>query len=415
MDNNVLVPFQHFKDMKLSKVQKKVSDDTNRFRILAAGRRFGKSYLAMNEMAKFARFPEQRILAVAPTYKQCKNIWWNDLKGMMIEKNWAKKINESELQITLVNSSTITLRSSENYDALRGAKYNFIVLDECADMKPDVWFSVLRPTLSDTGGHALFISSPKGRNWFYELWCEGEKANYSSYQFTTLDGGFVPQEEVEQAQQDLDSRTFEQEYEAQFVSYAGVIYYAFAEQNIKAYPGPITKDDVLHVGCDFNIDPMSATIAIVKNGIGWVIDEIEIYGSNTNELVQEIKARYPQNRIVAYPDSSGIKRTTNSGISDHQILQNAGFKLMVQPGNPPVIDRIASVNAAFEHNKLFIDPKCRSLKNCLIKHTYREGTRQPTKDQGLDHLNDSLGYFVYQHFAIKNTSTKKLKPLTRRL
>ncbi len=401
--------------MKLSKVQKKVSDDTNRFRILAAGRRFGKSYLAMNEMAKFARFPEQRILAVAPTYKQCKNIWWNDLKGMMIEKNWAKKINESELQITLVNSSTITLRSSENYDALRGAKYNFIVLDECADMKPDVWFSVLRPTLSDTGGHALFISSPKGRNWFYELWCEGEKANYSSYQFTTLDGGFVPQEEVEQAQQDLDSRTFEQEYEAQFVSYAGVIYYAFAEQNIKAYPGPITKDDVLHVGCDFNIDPMSATIAIVKNGIGWVIDEIEIYGSNTNELVQEIKARYPQNRIVAYPDSSGIKRTTNSGISDHQILQNAGFKLMVQPGNPPVIDRIASVNAAFEHNKLFIDPKCRSLKNCLIKHTYREGTRQPTKDQGLDHLNDSLGYFVYQHFAIKNTSTKKLKPLTRRL
>jgi len=178
--------------MKLSKVQKIVSNDKNRFRILAMGRRGGKSFLAMNEMAKFARFPNQRILAVAPTYKQCKNIWWNDLKGMLIEKNWAKKINESELQITLVNGSTITLRSRKNYDALRGAKYNFIVLDECADMKPEVWFSVLRPTLSDTGGHALFISSPKGRNWFYELWCEGEKENYSSYQFTTLEGGWVP-------------------------------------------------------------------------------------------------------------------------------------------------------------------------------------------------------------------------------
>ena len=401
--------------MKLSKVQKKVSDDPNRFRILSMGRRGGKSYLAMNEMAKFARFPNQRILAVAPTYKQCKNIWWNDLKAMLIGKNWVKKINESELQITLVNNSTITLRSSENYDALRGAKYNFIVLDECADMKPDVWFSVLRPTLSDTGGHALFISSPKGRNWFYELWCEGEKENYSSYQFTTLEGGWVPAEEVDQARLDLDTRTFEQEYEAQFVSYAGVIYYAFAEQNIKSYPGVLSKDDVLHVGCDFNIDPMSATIAVVKNGIAWVIDEIEIYGSNTNELVQEIKARYHHNRIIAYPDSSGIKRTTNSGISDHQILQNAGFKLMVQPGNPPVIDRIASVNGAFEKDKLFIDPKCRSLKNCLIKHTYKEGTRQPTKDQGLDHLNDSLGYFVYQHFAIKNTHVNSRRPLTRRL
>lgn len=400
--------------MKLSKVQKIISQDENRFRILAAGRRFGKSYLAMNEMAKFARYPDQRILAVAPTYKQCKNIWWNDLKGMMIEKNWAKKINESELQITLVNGSTITLRSSENYDALRGAKYNFIVLDECADMKPDVWFSVLRPTLSDTGGHALFISSPKGRNWFYDLYCEGEKENYSSYQYTTIDGGFVPPEEVEQARLDLDSRTFEQEYEAQFVSYSGIIYYAFAEQNIKSYPGVLDKDDVLHVGCDFNIDPMSATVAIVKNGIGWVIDEIEIYGSNTNELVQEIRARYHHNRIIAYPDSSGIKRTTNSGISDHQILQNAGFKLMVQPGNPPVIDRIASVNGAFEKDKLYIDPKCRKVKECLIKHTYKEGTRQPEK--GIhDHMNDALGYFVYQHFAIKKNKVDKLKPLTRRL
>ena len=401
--------------MKLSKVQKIVSNDANRFRVLAAGRRFGKSYLAMNEMAKFARFPDQRILAVAPTYKQCKNIWWNDLKGMLIEKNWAKKINESELQITLVNGSTITLRSSENYDALRGAKYNFIVLDECADMKPDVWFSVLRPTLSDTGGHALFISSPKGRNWFYELWCEGEKDNYSSYQYTTLDGGFVPPEEVEQARLDLDSRTFEQEYEAQFVSYSGVIYYAFADINVKAYPGPIEKDDVIHVGCDFNIDPMSATIAIIKNDIAWVIDEIEIYGSNTNELTQEIRARYPHNRVIAYPDSSGIKRTTNSGISDHQILQNAGFKLMVQPGNPPVIDRIASVNSAFEHNKLYIDPKCRKVKECLIKHTYKEGTRQPQKDTGHDHMNDALGYFVYQHFAIKKNKVQGHKPFTRRL
>ena len=401
--------------MKLSKVQQQVSNDQNRFRILAGGRRLGKSYLAMNEMAKFARFPDQRILAVAPTYKQCKNIWWNDLKGLLIEKNWVKKINESELQITLVNSSTITLRSSENYDALRGGKYNFIVMDECADMKPDVWFQVLRPTLSDTGGHALFISSPKGRNWFYDIWCEGEKDNYSSYQFTTLDGGFVPEAEVEQARSDLDSRTFEQEYEAQFVSYSGVIYYAFSEQNIKAYPGVVSRDDTIHLGCDFNIDPMSATVSIIKNDIAWVIDEIEIFSSNTNELVAEVKARYPNNRVIAYPDSSGIKRTTNSGISDHQILQNAGFKLVVQPGNPPVKDRISSVNGAFEKGKLFIDPKCRSVKNCLIKHTYKEGSRQPDKNTGHDHMNDALGYFVYQHYAIKTNRKAPVGKMSRRV
>ncbi len=401
--------------MKLSKVQQQVSNDPNRFRILAMGRRGGKSFLAMNEMAKFARFPNQKILAIAPTYKQCKNIWWNDLKGMLLEKNWVKKINESDLQITLVNGSTITLRSSENRDALRGGKANLLILDEAADMNPEVWFSVCRPMLSDTGGHALFISSPKGRNWFYDLWCEGEKENYSSYQFTTLEGGFVPQAEVDQARLDLDSRTFEQEYEAQFVSYSGVIYYAFSEQNIKAYPGIVSRDDTIHLGCDFNIDPMSATVSIIKNDIAWVIDEIEIFSSNTNELVAEVKARYPNNRVIAYPDSSGIKRTTNSGISDHQILQNAGFKLMVQPGNPPVIDRIASVNGAFEKSKLFVDPKCRSIKNCLIKHTYKENTRQPDKNTGHDHMNDALGYFVYQHYAIKTNRKAPLGKISRRL
>ena len=401
--------------MKLSQPQQTISADKSRFRVVSAGRRFGKSFLSINELAKYARMPNTRCLYVAPTYRQAKTVIWDELKTQLYSVNWIKKVNESDLTITLVNGSTIAIRSSDNKDSLRGTKYNFIVLDECADMKPDVWFSVLRPTLSDTGGHALFISSPKGRNWFYDLYCEGEKDNYSSYQYTTIDGGFVPEAEVEQARLDLDSRTFEQEYEAQFVSYSGVIYYAFAEQNIKSYPMPITKDDVLHIGVDFNIDPMSATVAIIKNGIGWVIDEIEIYGSNTNEMVQEIKARYPHNRVITYPDSSGIKRTTNSGISDHQILQNAGFKLMVQPGNPPVIDRIASVNGAFEKDKLFIDPKCKSIKNCLIKHTYKEGTRQPTKDQGVDHLNDALGYFVYQHFAIKNNHIKGRKPSTRKL
>ena len=72
----------------------------------------------------------------------------------------------------MINGSTITLRSADNYDALRGGKYNFIVLDEFADMNPEAWFSVLRPTLSDMQGHALFIGSPKGRNHFYDLWID---------------------------------------------------------------------------------------------------------------------------------------------------------------------------------------------------------------------------------------------------
>lgn len=388
--------------MKLRPGQQEISDSTARFRVVAAGRRFGKSYLAINEMAKYARFPNQRVLAVAPTYKQIKNVLWDDLKGLLIERNWVKKINESELQITLVNGSKITLRSADNYDALRGGKYNFLVMDECADIHKDTWFNVLRATLSDMEGHALFIGSPKGRNWFYDLWVQGgANDDWASFQKTTLDGGNVPAEEVEAAKRDLDARTFRQEYEAQFEDYAGVIFYAFTEENIQKCEGWEDPRLPLHIAVDFNVSPISALIGVHRDGVLHIFDEIEIYSSNTQELVNEIKQRYPGRYIFVYPDATGRRMNTNSGgISDHIILQNAGFKLVVDNINPPIADAVASVNSMLcstdGTRRLLIDPKCRRLREVMIKWTYKEGTRQIDKESGLDHLGDCIRYVCYR-------------------
>lgn len=399
--------------MKLKPGQQEISDSTARFRVVAAGRRFGKSYLAINEMAKYARFPNQRVLAVAPTFKQIKNVLWDDLKSLLIERRWVRKINESELQITLVNGSKITLRSADNYDALRGGKYNFLVMDECADIHKDTWFNVLRATLSDMSGHALFIGSPKGRNWFYDLWVQGGATDdWASFQKTTLDGGNVPPEEVESAKRDLDARTFRQEYEAQFEDYAGVIFYAFTEDNVEKCLGWEDPRLPLHIGIDFNVSPISAVVGVYRDEVLHIFDEIEIYSSNTQELVTEIKQRYPGRYIFAYPDSTGRRMNTNSGgISDHIILQNAGFKLVVDNINPPVADAISAVNSMLcSHDgtrSLLIDPKCRRLREIMIKWTYKEGTRQPDKESGLDHLADCIRYVCYKlnppRIAMNNT------------
>lgn len=394
--------------MQLSGPQCEISSSEARFRIAACGRRFGKSWLAMNEMAKFARFPEQKILAVAPTYKQCKNIWWNDLKGMLIERNWVRKINESELTITLVNSSTITLRSSENYDALRGGKYNFIVLDEFADMNPDAWFQVLRPTLSDMQGHALFIGSPKGRNHFYDLWINaGTLEDWESWQFTTLQGGNVPESEIIAAQRDLDERTFNQEYMSQFVDYAGVIFYAYSDaHNLKQYTGEFTDRTPIHCSIDFNTSPITCGVWIKGQDSLHAIDEIEIYGSNTLELVQEINRRYGTARQrIAYPDATGSRTNTNSmGQSDHIILNNNGFKLVTGKINPNVNDSINAVNALCTNSqgehKLFLDPKCKKMRECMLKYVYKEGTRVPHKDNVHDHFADGIRYICHRLFAI---------------
>jgi len=396
--------------MKLSEPQKIISSDESRFRVVVAGRRFGKSFLSINELAKYARIPNRKCLYVAPTYRQAKTVIWDELKNQLYAVNWVKKINESELMIHLVNNSTIAIRSSDNKEALRGAKYDFIVLDECADMDPETFYSVLRPTLSDTKGHALFIGSPKGRNWFYDLWVQaGATQDWGAHQYTTLDGGNVDAEEIEAAKRDMDERQFQQEYLASFVDYAGVIYYAFKEENIKEFDhSKLTPRTPLHVGIDFNINPMSAVIGVILGDVMHIIDEVEIYSSNTMELINEIKSRYPHRIILAYPDASGGSlKTSAAGMSDHLFLRNAGFTVKVGKTNPPIVDRINAVNSMLcnsnNERKLLIDPKCKSLRNCLIKHTYKPGTRQPEKDGATDfsHMNDALGYAVYQNFAIR--------------
>jgi Terminase large subunit, T4likevirus-type, N-terminal len=396
--------------MRLKSAQQTISDDANRFRCVSAGRRFGKSMLSINEMAKFGRYPKRKILYVAPTYRQAKTVIWDELKEQLIKRRWVKKINESELQIRLINDTVITIRSGETKDALRGGKYDFIVLDECADIDPDVWYMILRPTLSDTGGHALFIGTPKSMNWFYDLWLQaGITADWSAYQFTTLQGENVPEVEIEAARRDMDARSFEQEFEAKFVNYAGVIFYSYSEANIKPHAG-IDSGTPIHCGIDFNVTPLVCVIA-TKNATGLhIFDEIEIHSSNTAEMCSEIRTRYGYQRpIFMYPDASGAKRTTNSpGLSDHIILHNAGFKVVTDAANPPVAEAIASVNALLcngsGQRNLYIDPGCKRLREVMHKYVYKPDTRVPDKDSGYDHMADALRYLVHKTFPLKMLS-----------
>jgi hypothetical protein len=405
--------------VKLTAPQKTISGNQSRFRVVAAGRRFGKSFLSINELAKFARHPKQKCLYVAPTYRQARQVIWDELKNRLYSVKWIKKVNESDLHIILKNGSIIYVRSADNREALRGAKYNFIVMDECADIHEETWHQILRPTLSDTQGHALFIGSPKGRNWFFDLYSLSGETDWQSWQFTTEQGGNVPLEEIEAAKRDLDAKTYEQEYLSQFVSYSGVVYYGFTEDNIQPVPQHLPSNTPLYIGMDFNIDPMSAVICTEdRDGNTWVIDEITIYSSNTNEMAEEIKRRYGNRPVIVYPDATGLRRTTNStGMSDHLILQHHGFKLITGKSNPPVAERISSVNARLCNNlgerKLFITPKCKQLREGLIKMTYKEGTRTPDKTSGYDHITDALGYYIQRTFPIRGKESEPYRATRR--
>lgn len=394
--------------MPLNKAQKKVSDSNARFRIFVAGRRTGKTALSIRELARYARQPNKKVLYVCPTFQMARDIIWKDLQNRLRNLNWIAKTNESRLEIELINGSLISLKSGNDPDNLRGSGYDFVVFDECADLKSEVWYEVVRPALSaqKPPGHALFCGTPKGFNWFKELYDLGKTSDpdWASWQFTTLDGGNVPEKEIEDAKKDLDSRTFAQEYLASFETYSGIIAYNFHADNIKEF-----KEDtgeMILIGMDFNVDPMSAVVMVkTKTGLH-AIDEINIFGSNTNEMCQEIRNRYPKQKVIIFPDPAGAQRKTSaSGKTDISILQNAGFGVKYRQRHPAVKDRINALNSVLKNTngerRFFIDPKCKQFIKSMRQHAYKEGTQIPDKGSGFDHIFDAGTYLIEMLYPVK--------------
>ena len=399
--------------MNLSIPQQNIFDSVARFRTVSAGRRFGKTFLAMFEIAKIARLPNKRIFYVAPSYRMGKQIIWEDLKFELSVRKWVKKINESDLTITLKNGSRISIRSADNPDSMRGVSLDFIVLDEAAFMPKSVWTEVLRPTLSDRQGGALFISTPKGYNWFADMWHEAvNKSNWESFKYTTIEGGNVTAEEVEDAKQDLDLKTFKQEYEASFETAGNRIYYAFDnKESIQSWTGNLDDYKIVHIGCDFNVNPVSAVVGIQGRDGMHIIDDIVIPSSNTDELAVEIQRRYPNKKIICYPDPAGsAKKTSAGGRTDHSILLEYGFQVKVRRKHPAVKDRINSMNRMFQNaaglRNLFVDPSCKTTVDCLTKQQYKEGTMLPDKTSGYDHIPDAFGYMIEYLYPVRPPVTE---------
>ena len=157
---------------------------------------------------------------------------------------------------------------------------------------------------------------------------------------------------------------------------------------------------------DFNVSPMTSIQMIRKGSDLIVIDECIIYGSNTQEMADELHLRYPSRHICVFPDPAcRQRRTSAAGKTDLSILQNNNFETKVRKSHTPVRDRINSVNSRLKtgdgKRHLFISDKCKQTIKSLERQTYKEGTSQPDKDGGYDHLNDALGYALDYLFPVK--------------
>ena len=400
--------------LELRWAQGEVFNSEKRFRVLVAGRRFGKSYLSCVELLRAAiKQPGETFFYCAPTYRMAKDIAWKALKKL-VPQVWIKSKNESDLKIELINDSTIELKGTENAMALRGRSLSGVVLDEAAFMGAEVWFEVIRPALADKQGWALFISTPDGTaSWFYDLWCYCEEGydDWKRWSFTTIEGGNVPAEEVEAARTQLDNRTFRQEFEASFENLTGLVAVSFDDTNISEIAKDISIMPIL-LGVDFNVDPMSGICAVKNDDTLYVFDEVMLTGGATTwDFAEEIVRRYGiERRIVACPDpTGGARKTSGVGLTDHNILRRSGFTVSSPKAPWKIRDKITAVNTALLDasgaRRTFIHPRCKQLIKSLRTLTYTPNTGLPNKNLGVDHAFDAFGYLCLQQFNLAKPET----------
>jgi hypothetical protein len=210
--------------------QREVFYNESRFRVLVAGRRFGKSKLAALETVKVLT---QGGIAwwVSPTFDLSKRVGWKSILQLLkplIRAGYAE-INKTDLTVKLPNGGELQAKSADHPDKLVGEGLDLVVMDECGIIHPDAWYESLRPTLTDTGGRALLIGTPKGRNWFWSEYRKGLdplNTDYACWSFPTSANPFIPdvETELENARRELPESTFRQEYLAEFLEDSGSVF-----------------------------------------------------------------------------------------------------------------------------------------------------------------------------------------------
>jgi len=213
-------------DVQLHPAQLEIFNSTARFKVVSAGRRFGKSRLAAWILIIKALQSESKdVFYIGPTFQQAKDIMWNMLKELLHDTDLIETTHENTATMKLVNGRRISLKGSDRPDTLRGVGLAYVVLDEYASMKVEVWEQIIRPTLSDVKGGALFIGTPAGKNHFYDLYLEAEKdEDWEAFQYTSIDNPLIDPKEVEVAKRTMSTQAFRQEFEASFVSFTGGIF-----------------------------------------------------------------------------------------------------------------------------------------------------------------------------------------------
>jgi Terminase large subunit, T4likevirus-type, N-terminal len=413
-------------DLRPHPEQVRLATSPARFKVVPAGRRSGKTERAKRRLVLAALtahgWPDPRFFAAAPTRDQAKAIYWADLKAMIPRKLLAEPPRETELLIRLFNGAEIQVVGLDKPQRIEGRPWNGGILDEYANMKSEAWPENVRPSLSDRRGWCWLIGVPEGRNHYYDLYRRARADDTGEWAaFSWKSAEILPPEEITAARRDLDEETFRQEYEADFVTFAGRVYYTFDERTHCTRELAYDPVAPLIFAFDFNVQPGVAIICQEQRlpngqtGTG-VIGEVWIErNSNTPAVCRRLIADWGGHRgpVRCYGDATGGARGTAKVLgSDWELIEQAlrplyhgRLTFRVPRANPAERARVNAGNARLRNSlgeiRLMIDPAraphlIRDLEGVVWA---ADGETVEKKPGGtLTHLSDALTYYLHAEF-----------------
>jgi hypothetical protein len=417
----------------------------NRYAVVNAARGFGKSYLAsacavmaVKELLDLPPdVPNKNIALIAPTYSQAVDIYYPLLAWQMGLEEYADKSSKSAGTFWFANNIQLKLWSYEASERLRGTGQYFVIADEVTSWSgagmnlKESWESIIQPCVTtrwsvdaaarynSNPGRALIISTPRGYDYFYELYNRQDNdKDWKSYHFTYEDSPYLDPEEINRVRLTLDPLKFAREYKATFEDSGNSVFYTFDRKDHIDHDLPYFDDEEdIHVAIDFNVGIMAAVAFAIRANQIHILDEYQ-GSADTETLARELIEKYKDHRIISYPDPAGRARKTSAavGITDFKILESHNIATRAHGKAPPIIDSVAAVNKKFRNANgdidMYIHPRCVNTIKSIERTSWVESNPNLAtinKKEGVEHWSDALRYAVEYLYPIRvgKTSVKR--------
>lgn len=376
----------------------------NYIKLLVGGYGCGKTYIgALRSLYLSHQNAGNPGMYVSPTYKMAKKTVIPTIKDICNRAGIRLKYNQTDAEFFIENwGGHFWIGSGDDPDSLRGPNLAWGGIDEPFIQKIDVFEQMLARIRIKGACSELFLTgTPEELNWGYEIAMnDSGKYDIGVVRGLTQENNHLPPAYLQTLENAYADEMKAAYLRGEFVNLtSGRAYKPFVRekhvrtQSIQGLP--------IYAGLDFNVDYMTAEIFANGNGRVHFFDEIRLSNSNSFELADKLKEKYPNIRV--YPDASGSMRKSSSTKSDHQIFRDAGFHIIANNANPRIMDRINAVNKLLLHDNLTVEPgRCPKLVADFERNVFKNGDLDKQSDLALTHAGDAAGYPIAYLYPVRS-------------